>query len=901
MASIESGTQIGSFEVLAPLGAGGQGEVYKARDVRLDRLVAIKILPKHIATDPERKQRFEREAQTVAKLNHAHICVLHDVGRHEGLDYLVMEFLDGETLAERLNRGPLPLNQALELAIQIGDALDKAHRQGVVHRDVKPGNIMITKSGAKLMDFGLAKKREAGGLLPASEVATGADITAQGVILGTLQYMAPEQLEGREADARSDVWGFGSVLYEMITGKKAFEGKSQVSLIAAILEHEPAPIRAMQPLSPARLEHIVKRCVAKDPDRRWQTLRDIVLELQSLGDHDVTATVGPTPDVAKLQRSARYGWWAAAILGVVAMGFALFPLFTSTKPDVSVTRFNIYPPKGTSFFDYSAPLSFDALSPDGRKLAFITNTPGGASKLWVQPLDALEPQVFSGVEGVANPFWSTDSRQIAFFAQTKLMVVDATGGPPLVVSDGYTALPGAWLPNREILFTPSLGPLFRISSGGGTPTAVTTLDKEARMGVHVLPQLLPDGRHFFYRVPQDPQFFATEATAPLVVADLKSKETKRVGNLPARTTYASPGFLLFVRDKTLMAQRFDLEKFEVTGEASRIADGVSTFSVSNNGVLAYRAGVPLAATTVQVTWFDRQGKQTPLKELAPADFSNIELSPDGKRFAIARLSGTLSIWLYDLARGITSRFTFGDNYDSDPRWSPDGDYISFSRTSVGPSYFTGFYRKNSNGAGDEELLGKFDGLGRIEDASPDGRSMLYGMSTLQKSALDLSFLPLEGDKKPRPFLQTEFNEKDARFSPNGKWVAYASNQSGRFEIYIRASSPDSALWQISKDGALQPRWRRDGKELFYLSLDGKMMAIPIEEVANAIQPGAAQSLFDTKIILPTGDVVPPGSDYAVTPDGQRFLVLLRVAAPNAAALPVEPIHVILNWPALLKK
>jgi eukaryotic-like serine/threonine-protein kinase len=894
MASIERGTRIGAFEIQESLGAGGQGEVYKARDIRLDRTVAIKILPKQIANDPERKQRFEREAQTIAKLNHAHICILHDVGHDGGIDYLVMEYVDGETLAQRLSRGPLPLNQAVELAMQIGDALDKAHRRGVVHRDVKPSNIMIAKSGAKLMDFGLAKQREpATGFVSPSDLSTVANITGQGTILGTLQYMAPEQLEGKDADARSDVWGFGSVLYEMLTGKKAFEGKSQTSLMVAILEHEPAPVRTSQPLTPPSLEHILKRCLAKDPDRRWQTFSDIVIELESLSDRGSSAAGPATSDLNAIRRRARYMFAACAALGISLAGLIAFGLlFMRPEPDLGVTRFNIQPPEGMIFSGNMV------ISPDGRKLAFFATTAGDQRKLWVQPLDSSAPQVLPGTEGASNLFWSPDSRQIAFSTSVGLKKVNVAGGAPQSISEGLVSGPGAWSADGTILFTRGTGPLVRVSSAGGTPVPVTTLDSQTER-THVSPRFLPDGRHFLYRA-IDPAPRSVSGST-LFVGAVDSKERTRIGNFPASVAYAA-GYLLFVRNDALMAQRFDPKKLQVNGEPLQLVDGVSGFSVSNDGVLTYRKE-PMAGTPAfQLTWFDRQGKQTALKDLPPANYTGLALSSDGKRLAIVRLdrpSNNGDIWLHDLVRGITSRFTFDPASDISPQWSPGETHIVFIRSFDAPSFSTSLFRKNATGAGDEELLAKLGEFAQVTDWSSDGRLILYQHATLQKFSGDLSILPLDRDKKPQPFLQTEFDEKEGRFSPNVKWVAYSSNPSGRLEIYVRPVSPSTAQWQISRDGGLQPRWRRDGKELFYLAPDGKMMAVPIQETSNAIEAGLAKPLFDTKLKPSTQAGLGPRSDYAVTPDGQRFLIIVPASAQNAAD-PADPIHVILNWPALLK-
>ena len=885
--TLAAGARLGPYEILSALGAGGMGEVYKARDTRLDRTVAIKVLPSHLSSSEEVRQRFEREAKTISQLSHPYICALYDVGNHDGVEYLVMELLEGETLADRLARGPLSPEYTLRYGIEIADALDEAHRRGVVHRDLKPGNVMLTKAGVKLLDFGLAKAI-APAVPPAAVTsfpteAARSNLTKEGTIAGTLQYMAPEQLEGKKADPRTDIFSLGVVLYEMATGKKAFSGTSPASLISSIMTAEPQPISVVQPMTPPALDHVVKTCLAKAPDDRWQSARDVACELKWVSGG---SQAGPSVRLSSHQKLA---WVLAGVFLLAALVLAVIH-FRQGRIDARPTRFLVFPPEQTTIaFGPSAPQV--AVSPDGHYLVLAATTSDQRTHLWIRPLGSLAVQKLAGTEEASFPFWSPDSRSIGFFAQGKLKKIDVSGGPPQTLCDAPSGNGGAWSRDGVIVFAPNReAALTRVSATGGPPASVTELDRQRKETAHYWPQFLPDGRHFLYLA-----LSGQRENRGIYVRSLDSGEARHILRTDARAAYTPPGYLLFLQQGTLMAQRFDPDRLSLAGEPVRIAEEVAynpsngrdTFTVSENGVLAYRTGGVGGLPASELVWFDRAGKR-----IGTADGAGLymrpALSPDGKRVAVQRRdpqTGADDIWLVDLARSTVSRLTFGSFNQTHPVWSPDGGRIVFASDRDGTS---NLYQKISSGAGSEERLLASDTAKFSTDWSPDGRFIAYENQD-PKTGTDLWVLPLFGDRKPIPFLRTEFNEGLGQFSPDVRWMAYSSDESGRREVYVQAFPTPSDKWQISTAGGSYPRWRRDGKEIFYIGADRKLMAVAIQ-ADSTLQAGQPQALFEPRVFGA------PVINYTVSADGQRFLVNTPAEGSNSA-----PVTVVLNWTSEMKK
>jgi serine/threonine protein kinase/Tol biopolymer transport system component len=892
---IASGTRLGPYEIVAAIGAGGMGEVYKARDTRLDRIVAIKILPEAVAADPQFRDRFDREARAISQLDHPHICTLYDVGEQTGTAYLVMQYLEGETVAERLTKGTLPLHQALQIAIQIADALATAHKAGIVHRDLKPSNIMLTKAGAKLLDFGLAKTGASvlGGT-NVSILPTTPPVTQQGSILGTLQYMSPEQLEGREADARTDIFAFGAVLYEMLTGTRAFSGKSQASLIGAIMHAQPASMSARQPLVPATLDRVVKTCLEKEPDDRWQTVRDLLRELKWATEPDATSTVS-APATPPTRPTRPWPSWTIAALSAITAATGAIWLYSrnpSINAALNLIQFPMAMPEGstlavgrsqTAGTGLTVPL---AVSPDGRRIAFLATSRDGRSRLWVRALDAATAQELAGTEGAIGPFWSPDSRSLGFFADERLKTIDAAGGRPLTIcpAPGFTR-GGAW-GDGAIVFSPGGGALQRVAAVGGTPSPATTLVENE--STHTRPDFLPDGRRFFF------QANTRDGAHAIYVGSLDSPERTLVIKAAdaANVTYSS-GHLLFLRDTTLMAQPFDTRRLALSGEPTPIAEqvramsvvnvGLGLFSASRNGVLVYQTGPSLFGS--QLVWLDRTGKR--VRDIGDrANYGDITLSPDAKRAAVSvfdpeRAIGYLSI--IDVARGVSTRLLTSSSFGSAsmPVWSPDGDRIAFR---AGRSGKIGLYLSSLTAAAEPELL--VSGEWSPYSWSRDGRFLVY----TTPSGSELSAVPLNGDRKPFPVLRGA-ESGPGQFSPDGRWIAHFSRESDRQEVYVTPFPGPGAKIRISPAGGLEPRWRRDGRELFYLTPENRLVAVAVDGRGSAFDVGEARTLFDVR---------PAGARYVydVTADGQGFLFSVQ---PPQAELDNSPPTVVINWPALLKK
>jgi Tol biopolymer transport system component len=862
------------------------GEVYRARDARLERDVAIKILPAQFSSDPVRKQRFEREAKAISSLNHPHICVLHDIGHQDGTDYLVMECVEGETLARRLEKGPLPLDQALKCAAQMAAALDKAHRSGVVHRDLKPANIMLTKSGVKLLDFGLAKpvsEAFASGQTLSISPATSRPLTAEGTIIGTMQYMSPEHLEGKETDARSDLFSFGAVLYEMLTGKHAFDGKSQASVIAAILEHEPQPVSTFQPMTPPALDRLIRTCLAKDPEERIQTAHDVKLQLQWIAEGD------SRPGAAERIPAGRGRWHYAGWL----VAGALFLLITAA----GVAWWKASNKRLTPmYFLASVPFAANdlALSPDGRTLAMVAYSRQASNYvLWTYEVGGRRTNSLDGTQGATYPFWSPDGKSIGFFADGKLKKVEVSGGQPQVLCDAPNGRGGTWNSDGMIVFTPdSVGVgLFRVSSWGGSPVEITNLDTTRFETTHRWPMFLPDGKHFLYL---GANFSGLLENNAIFLGSLDSREKRLLVSASANAAYAEPGFLLYLRDnKTLVAQPFDLRRYTLSGEPHTLSDDVlyfplvdrAVFSVSGGEVLVTQTGK--GASLSQLTWFDRSGKSSGTVG-TPGIYNNVRLSPDGRRVAADQPDPdgrNTDIWILEPARGATTRLTFDRSFHSTPIWSPDGEQILFS--SLRKLNFQ-LYLKNVDGSGSEEELADLGVVSQVNpwDWSRDGKYALVRKGT------ELWYLSWP-ERVAKPLLQAKWTVRNAQFSPDGRWMAYASNETGKMEIYVSPFLSATGKWQVSTGGGQEPRWRQDGKELFYLSAEGKMMAVPVT-AGVSFEARSPVALFQTHRRQPISsqDVF----SYDVSTDGQRFLVITKVDEVNTA-----PLSIMLHWASEMEK
>jgi tRNA A-37 threonylcarbamoyl transferase component Bud32 len=877
--TLRPGIRLGPYQIGEPVGAGGMGEVYRARDTRLDRTVAIKVLSQHLSSRPDLKERFEREARTISSFSHPHICALYDIGSQDGVDYLVMEYLQGQTLADRLEKSALPLAEALGVAMQVADGLDRAHRQGVVHRDLKPGNIMLTASGAKLLDFGLAKQAQPVATIGSSIVATEAvrPMTAEGTILGTVQYMAPEQLEGGEADARTDIFAFGTVLYEMLTGRRAFEGKSTVSLIAAIVDHDPPPVSSLTPLSPPLLDHLVKTCLAKNPDKRWQSAADVLLQLRLIADGGGQIVVA-----AGSATRTRLAWGVAAVAGLlaaVAIGFALrAPAATPAAPAL---RYDLIAPVSNSANQI-------AVSPAGDYL--VTQVAGNAGNLWLRPMDQPDGRILSGTEGGLWPFWSPDGRAVGFFADGKLKRVALRGTAPQTLADADSGTGGTWS-GDDIVFAPERnGPLWTVRADGTAARALTSLDAARDEVAHRHPYFLADGRHFIYV-----GVSRRAERSGIFLASLDEPRGTLLVNSLFRAAVTRQGLLLFVADTTLMSQRLDVDGKRVLGDAVAVAQGVGTnapnsaagFSVAMTGVLVFRDTGTDAVFERALSWVDRDGRVTPVTAVRE-EYEDVTLSPDGSRVAFSlavrtESGGRLSsdIWTLDVQRGTRTRFTTHRDEDQTPIWTPDGTRIVFRSNRENNS---DLYVKNASGVLPEEVLLSSDETKSPEDWSADGRRLLF-IETTAQNRLDLRVLSLDG-KQIAPVVQTPFQDRGGRFSPDGQWIAYQSDESGQMEVYVLGFPVAASRTLVSSAGGVRPEWRRDGRELYFLQpvSDGKaeMTAVDVTASAGALKLGLPRRLFET--VMP--------QSYEVAADG-RFLMVLPVEGGNNGGRGL--IRVLVNW------
>lgn len=873
---LEPGTQLGPYEILAPLGAGGMGEVYKAQDQRLDRLVALKVLPQHLARDPHLRDRLEREARAISALNHRHICTLYDIGREDGVDFLIMEYLEGKTLADRLERGSLPLAEALELGAQIADALDEAHRHGVVHRDLKPGNIILTKDGVKLLDFGLAKliERPSDAADLSSLPTENKPLTEEGTILGTIQYMAPEQLEGEEADQRTDIFALGAVSYEMLTGRKAFEGKSRASLIGAIMNHDPAPVSTIEPLSPAALDHLVRTCLDKSADDRWQSASDVARQLRWIA-REALESAGPAP-LPAARRKHTIGWALAALLVGSLGGLSLsqhwrdVPLTTPTAGHFKITL-----PEGSRmWFARGNRRPSLAISPDGSHLAYLAQS-GSDREIYLRRIDEVRATPIPDTRGASNLFFSPDGQWLGFRTYGDVKKVRVTGGRPQTIGNARGWRGASWGPDSVIVLGQSTEQgLSLLPANGGEPETLTTPDTEAGEIAHVFPDVLPGDRAVLFTVEE-------REGSRIALLSLATKEVETVLESGTAPIYVDTGHMLYEDAQSLWAVPFDLERLEVTGTPVRVIERAAGFVVSRTGILVYDDGIGSGVGSARaLVWVDRNGAETPI----PAEhraYVYPRISPDGSRAAFDVRDVDGEIWIWHFERETLSRFTFAESDEQYPLWSRDGRQIFFASGRDVQGIPGNLYRKSADGSGSvvrltESANGQSPFTVSVDDSLLVHREIHDGNE-------DLYLLDLEDDGGSEPLLASPAAERNAEISPDGRWMAYESDGTGRFEIYVRPF-PDvetGGMWQISRRGGTRPLWGPDGRELLYLDPAGRLMAVPVETEGTFAH--------DPPTVLLDGAYATPnlGRTYDIHPDGSRFL---RIKSLESSEL-----HVIVNW------
>ena len=885
--TLENGRKLGPYEIESAAGAGGMGEVYRAKDARLDRVVAIKVLPAATYNNADLRARFEREAKAISSLNHPHICTLYDVGHEDGIDYLVMEYLEGQTLADILRNGPMSTEELYRYGTQIADALDSAHRKGLIHRDLKPGNVIITREGAKLLDFGLAKlKIEQGAVEGISHITQTTPLTGAGTIIGTVQYMAPEQLEGQEADARSDIFAFGALLYEMATGRSAFSGNSQASLIASILKEEPRPMSEVVAMTPPALERLVRKCLDKEPDKRWQSASDLRDELRWISQSGSQAGL-PAPLAAR--RKFRFN--LARVVGAVAMALvavlAVLYYLEISKPE-PVVKTSVFPAEGSRLTNWAG--GHLALSPDGSKLAFVgIDTTKGTSQLYVRSLNTLTAKPLPGTEDAAFPFWSPDGEYIGFFAGGKLKKILAAGGPALTRAHASAGRSGDWNEDDVIIFTPNYdGPMFRVSAAGGQPEQLTTLDTAFSDYTHRYGTFLPDQDKFlfFCRIGSN----SGDERDVLCLSSLSDTSITRLIYAKSNPVYAN-GHVLFMRDNILMAQPFDPGSGESTGDARPLAEDVSysvsfsrgVFSVSDNGRLAYRRGDVQSGSQLMIH-SENLTKVDTIGEIESQE--SFALSHDNNFVAVEieeQQTSSSDIWIYDLRRGIKRRFTFDADDDILPVWSPNDSLIAYRSFRKGAP---GIYAKSSLGADSARLLVEANDPVFPWCFSPDGKYLVYG-ERLSGAAPDLMLYDMDHGEST-PYLATEFIEGAARVSPDSRWLAYASNETGKFEIYVSTFPGHSVKWQISASGGGWPKWSRDGKRIYFNDQQDRLWVADVNGSGRTFEVGELRQIGTL-----TANAWP---GFELFSDEQRFLNTQGEDRGGAN----EMIHV-LNWPAELKR
>jgi len=892
--TLEPQTRLGPYEILAPLGAGGMGEVYRARDTRLGRDVALKVLPPHLSLSDELRQRLEREARAIAALSHPHICALFDIGEavldQRPTFYLVMELLEGETLADRLARGSLPLEETVQLGSQMASALDAAHRKGIVHRDLKPGNVMVTASGVKLLDFGLAKVLDPAGPVESLTSAPTAarDVTREGAILGTLSYMAPEQLEGKPADARADIFALGTVLYEMATGRKAFSGSSQASLISAILTTQPALVSSIQPASPPGLDRLIRTCLAKAPSSRWQSAHDVGLQLQSIAE---APEEPPRSDSRRRAPGRSLPWTVAAVaaaIGAVAAVLAWNATRRATPPSQQL-RFPMPPPEKTSFYMPAEGVQM-AVSPDGTKIAFVARDAASGTRVFLRVPSDPEARPIAGTEGTTGIFFSPDGRAIGFFAQGKLKRVDLSGGAAVSVCDLASGIgrAGTWGADGQILFASVQGEaIYGVPADGSRqPSPVVKSDRDHGVVRIIWPWFLPDGRRFLYLE------MRSDGARTLMLAE-PGKPARPVGPMEYRVEYVSPGYLVFAREGVLVAQRFDPAAARTIGEpvpvapvvSSFLSTGWSDFACSTNGTIVYQSHEGVR----RLFWFDRSGRPQGTAG-PPGQYLGLRISPDGRRVAYARglrLTGTFDVWILDLERGTETAATSDPAYSEfGPVWLPDGKSLLYSaaRATSAPQLFA-----LDLTAGRETQVIPAEGFQEALDVTRDGRTLAFA-ERRPGGGFELFTLPLSGERTRARFPYAAVQSESVAFSPDAAAVAFVSLESGRPEAYVAPFPSAGEKIRLSPDGALSVRWSRDGREIFYLTPGGAFISVPVA-TKPTLEIGRLTALFtiSERIIRPVG-ASHAWQGFDVSPDGQRFLAIVPEVVTEE-----QPLTVVWNW------
>jgi serine/threonine protein kinase len=887
------GQVISHYKILEKLGEGGMGVVYKARDTKLDRFVALKFLPPHLAASEQDKARFIQEAKSASALNHPNVCTIHDIQEHDEQLFIVMEFVDGQTLREK--KGTISFKQAIEIGIQIADGLAAAHEKGIVHRDVKPENIMIRKDGiAQIMDFGLAKLKGVSRL------------TKEGSTVGTAGYMSPEQVQGQDADHRSDIFSMGVLLYELFTGELPFKGVHETAVSYEIVNVDPAPMSAVKPEIDPSLDAIVLGCLEKDVNERTQSVKQVSVDLKRFKRESsrqrvsrITAVrhayIPPSGESVESSQSLaaspirRYIPWLAATVCFVSLGIVGIMFFRNSPNEGHTIRSVISPPEKASFYFFGNTSGPPTISPNGKRIAFVARDSSDKRRLYVRWLDALDAQPLAGTEGAVHPFWSPDNQFIGFVAEGKLKKIDASGGPPITICNAGDSRGSTWSTQGMIVFSPGAGvPLFVVSASGGTPTLITNLDSMRKETTHRWPFFLPDGQHFLY-------FARTVATGAqgegdaICVASLDRKVHKILLNASSNAVYAS-GNLLFVRGNSLIAQRFNIHSLELEGEATAIVQGIAydpsihrgLFSASENGLLVYQTGNVQIGSKLSLV--DRSGKALGVVGDI-GEYLGFRISPDGQRIALSvfdQKSRNNDVWIYEISRGLKTRFTFDPAAELNPVWSTDGNRIVFSSSRKGK---IDLYIKSSSGAASEEALLESGEDKNPTDWSYGGNFLAYTVNAGPKTQSDIWILSLNGDRKAIPFLQTEFYEGEARFSPDGHWIAYTSNESGQAEVYLRPYPGPGGRWQVSTAGGFTPSWRRDGREIYYISNDSKLMTAEIALKGSTVEVSSVHPLFEMR-----------GVNYDVMADGKRFILNVPVETQLSS-----PLTLVVNWDTELKK